>query len=569
MRELARMATQMIVQVMLFYTRIYNSIRRGYINSIRSELGRLKGQVNKDCKYDINRRASILEPYAGISVLQSIPELDIARGPVVSSSQLKNELARAEHSFIDCPLSAWSPRIRLYHRLSITILITIFIKYTLICASRQGLFSITYLCFVPGRSVIFGPLSSEYPSFNLFVCSMMLSLMIYQYFFFYELNLDTFAFLMCNEQILIEKERNLKLLNQNKSAEWAKERCIVDRMFYRCVHKVNGQLEYQLKPHRSLKQWYKLKKFIDDQWIGQKVLLLVFVAIYGVCFYYLCSSEVFAANYHKCELIVAKMQNRTDFRWSFNEPYRIVMFIFDCIDTLYLLVNISMIGLFVAETGVVITNDLEFRLQDMCIRMDQLIVALAENYYNGFLYPEKCMCELTETKGSDTDLDNRTRSLQEDLIDMFEQIASYDGFMTSFSASHIVYWIVGNIFYQIVSMTSTRTEVYVPNIFIQISQAIFFAMFSFTFYQMGLPYITAVKLYHKISRTIAYDPYIKQTLPAWISILEYYNEKSNRYSLHFFTRKFNLSFLNYIKSMTWFITCSLYSLNLVRYLIES
>lgn len=550
------------LQAVLVTTRIYDSVRRTYIKSRQAALERLNRRIGDNCKHD--------ELYTGPVVYAALESGDgQASMPFYGNllQQSTEPSVNMSEYYVECPIPEMNLLTKLYLSSNTAILTFMLIKYVFICITNWGLIDKKYVCYIPGRANVLGRLTLEYPSIILTLC---VTFLIYYYYAhsFKTLDLDVFAFLMCTEETVLQKEQLVKRLNRGKGiSRKCHEEYIIDSMFYRCVSKVDSRFEYQLKPHRTVKQWRNLRQFVYKQsrW---RLIPMVVIPI-GYCFYItnIFSHQFFKLNYAGCEVFSSLQQvtKTNQFEWSFLEPYRLIMLVFDCIDTIYLIVDLILVITFVSQTGVIISTDLELRLREACDRLDKLNDDLAaRNYYFTGLQFYDVNIVVSHTR----DLNNEIVAAQEELVDLFKMTLTYDKFMTSFTSTHIVLWIVGNLFYQLMSMIYVN-RVFSPARILQFNQAGYFVILCIIFYKMGRPHDLAIKLYHKINRTIAYDKNIKETLPAWLSILEFYHEDANNYSLHSISKGWNLSFLYYVRAMSWFVTCSQYALGLARYFITA
>lgn len=117
-------------------------------------------------------------------------------------------------------------------------------------------------------------------------------------------------------------------------------------------------------------------------------------------------------------------------------------------------------------------------------------------------------------------------------------------------------------------MCVTRRALYMSNPLLNTIQVTELLVFSVTFYQMSAPYVVARRLYHRLCSAAAYDPYVERSKTAWPRILEYYHDDAHRYSLHFITRAHNLSFVTHLNCLTWFVSCCLYAMNLLKHLLS-
>lgn len=418
-------STQLTIRIILFYSRLYDCVRLGHVLSRRKALEKNKpedGQMRlfihkdirqppfaRDWKHYRRAFAKKLHEWRDMCMLNHYPEQD----------------PRTRHADITCPIPDMNRALRFYNNFTLLVQGPLMVNYTLISMAEAGWFDKQYVCMIPGR-ISFTHMAAEVPSVAVILGFLVTGLRMYTHFFLDSVDLDCYSFLMYTEEQVLQKERDVDVLNRIQSERDAHEAYIDNYLFYRRVHRLDGRVLYAIKPHRTINQWRKLKKYIDDRAKGQYVLLVIFMLFPAIAVYRSFSHEMFSANYSGCNRF-ALFANDTsgDFQWSFIEPYRAVMFVFDLSLSVTIGVDISLIALFVAMVDVIVTNDLDYRLSDTCDRIDRLNDMLVQKYCERAIYPHNHIYN-NQAGRSDENIQNEILMAQNDIVDLFEQVGLCD-----------------------------------------------------------------------------------------------------------------------------------------------
>lgn len=160
-------------------------------------------------------------------------------------------------------------------------------------------------------------------------------------------------------------------------------------------------------------------------------------------------------------------------------------------------------------------------------------------------------------------LEEETLVLQSNLVDIFTQLIETDVYVSRLSAFSIFTWLASNMYYQLLSLLTYG--LLVPNTLIQCMQILGLFGLTLTFGFLSRTHTKTVKLYRLISNLVALDPNFQSTKSNWPWVLEYfYHKDSSRYSFHLGPTA-KLSLANYLKSVSWLITCAFVTLNLLGY----
>lgn len=153
------------------------------------------------------------------------------------------------------------------------------------------------------------------------------------------------------------------------------------------------------------------------------------------------------------------------------------------------------------------------------------------------------------------ELEEECQSIFKKCIVTFEDVCNTDKFMRKFSLFCILVWFVLNITYQLLTLgKSMGMSEYTNAVFVYF-EACFIGVFTFSFLIMARPHSKAQVMYGKLCSAMALCPNIPTAKISWLWLLEYYQGTSTRYTLHLFSRSHALSNLNFLRLMSWFVTC--------------
>lgn len=560
------------IMCMLFFTYIYDLVRRGYDAQRRRHFERLaptvtigKNLPSHSCQSIRFKRIQqrsyerLFSNNSGDSWFKFVERKAALTSPVThpeSDYSINNAQTNHVEDSEVCPLVEMPYLLKLYEMFSHFIMVMSFIKYFAICVLQFEFVGISshYACYIPGRLSFLFDLVHELPIVSLMVISCHI---IYRYYLYMRCNnfkISCFLFISCDESTVIRKERDLK--NHETSNDWTK--LVNDTIFYQRVKLINGKVIYTLKANRSLKHWLRLKKFINGLAIfGAGNLVLWSVPLGTIIFHNLLSSDYFDANYAACRSFADRPIGE-DFRWSFSDSYRFWMFMLDGADNLFLLFDSSQALVWPFATSVICTQDITFcvdYLSESVIKLSQKLRELSREESEG----SSDRYELKKL------VEREIAILQAQIVDIFTQIGEVDQFISPFTAYCVGTWVYVHIVYQSIAIFKKR--ILVPNTIIQYMQIIGLAGLTYTFTYLGRSHTKLVALYHKISTLVALDSNYKTTKLSWIALLEYFHQGKSRFTFHL-GPSVELSITNYIKFMVWFVSCGLVMVNLLRHRLE-
>lgn len=422
-----------------------------------------------------------------------------------------------------------------------------------------------YACYIPGRLGLVVCISDHFALFGLIIYIGHLAYRSTWYLIADRLDLDCFIFLCHDEGTIIEKQFAVAQLNDcNLAPEVALERYVSDKLFYQRQVDTRGRSSYAMKQHRTIKRYRLLKNLLIKYRFLYLILNGTLVApAYIYRSYFQFSHELFDYNYHACRSFSSR-RDAEDFSWSFGDTFRLVYLFFDLLDNLMFFLDGSIAVTIPYNGTILVTNDLTYRFDALSRRMSNL---------NDVLRSNDCVDLSYESLGGSSPTVNCIRFLESieeanciyhEIMSIFDHMGRVDEYIRRLAMIVFAIWFSSTIAIATMSMVSNSSvdgSIIVFYTYIQINSHVLF-MCAFC-YMSHLHNRTRV-LYKEICSAMALSPDIRKTKWRWRWLLEYYHRSSTRHTLHLVGKSYALSNLNVLRCMSWFATCSMLIVNLIK-----
>lgn len=565
--------TKQTILVMLYVSFIWDLARKHYVDSRTRDYEKHYSKSSKTLQnhqehqgYQSFSRCSqdILCDYSRtISNLRLIDK-------TISDKSVKSELDILVDRGFDCPIPSVPKLLRIYRIFSTAFFIYATIKYACLCTIYYGWLDIdkVYGCFLPGR-VAFLPdrgLAKELP---------WVALLIYPYHLVWRalwhfvdgIDVDCLLFLCYDRDAVLSRHYELSELNDSyrTQPDVAYRKYLCNKIFYRRHANAEGYAFYTMKQHRSLEHYDKMQELLLRLrlfYINTIYVVLILMAI-GSYYTYL-DHDYFDLSYPMCRSFSNSPHNDT-FRWSFSDKFRLYYLLADYLEGTIFIIDTGLITSITFAAGILLTHDL-------CLRFDML---------------RRRTCNLNEKFRSCTSMNDLTipvspswiaysnmksiEYLQEEsdwifneTIGIFQLVGQVDDFMRRFSTYVVFGWLLNYSSYQATSILSLLPKGGLVRYFNQIAMGSCSLIFITAYLIFARPYHGSRLLYRELCSAMALSPNIPEKKIAWRWLLEHYRD-TNIYSLHLIGKSFTLSNLNILRCVSWFVTCSVVLLSLLRY----
>lgn len=483
----------------------------------------------------------------------------------VGNRKVKQKIDPISTDF-DCPIPEMPKKVRLYQIFSTTFMFCGTVKYALLTLIHYKWVDIDpiYSCYLPGRVGMMVNYSDA-PWFGLFIFSLHALYRSMLMFIINRLQLDCFVFLCYDQDTIIDRQSNISQMNNPRvSPEVAYKKFLCNRVFYEQKVGAGGRISYVMKQNRTIEQYISLKHLIKFIRLSHYLVLFgALIPMYIYKFMTQLDNDIFDRNYPACRSF-SNDANNENFVWSFNDRFRIFNLFFDTLDNLMYLLDTSAACVLPISTALILTEDLSVRIDSLCSRISQL-----NNRFRSFLvHDENHQKGMTLTKVNPLSLRlieslEKTSSLIfNETINVFKQVQQVDGFLRGFSAFSIYVTFLFDITLQ--SIIIFTIEPGDPIMIVYVAWEIYLNIFvGIIFVLWARPNNRAYNLYNKLCSSMALCPNAPKS-ETWQWLLEYYHERSRRYSLHICSKSFPLSTLNFLQCMSWFLTGTFIILNSVK-----
>lgn len=566
-RFLVRMDTRTFVQVVLLYTKIHETVRRCYLMSraraiyemendshdiLKTQvrlLGKNSSKYTDFCEMDAQLCDYFLsiDKFGGFNSAKTHFRFDSrpSRLNKWHFSSRRNSLICGQ--LLECPLPEPQKQFVMFAQLSLSLTIVIFIKHSIITMVRLGWLDETLPCYLPGRlSFLMTPMDHPIATVVITLC-----MLAYRYIFHFkmqDLELDCFVFLMYSENQVAEKETELRTLNRMNLTIEAKKIFILNSLFYREAENLSGDRMYKLRPHRRLKNWRIMKRFMSLMALYFYTGLFGSILLASYCVWLVTTRDFFLVHYSSC---LTNPTSLSVFDWTEGSLYRVIVCFIDIVDNAFMFLECSCILMLSIAASMTIAVDLSTGFFYICKKLDSIKKALEEGLIRG------------RTKGLEVHIREEIWSVKGCVISLFESIRAVDYFVRNHTGLNMFFWYLTNILYLLLCIS--RKELLIGNWYVHMVQ--FFGVVSLTicYYVTSRPAAFAIYMYKKICSVAAYDVYLHTSRLSWEWFYEYYHENSDKSTLHFITKQLSLDFMCYLRTMSLFTSCVLYVMKLIVY----
>lgn len=561
--------TRIKILVSIFASYIWDAMREGYIERCRREYeehyyrgSSVRRLTEDDQELRFDQRVHPDDPdYDEISYYDDRngePDLDC------SEEQQRNELAQLIDREFDCPLPTKPRWIRMYQIFSNCFVVYGTIKYAFLSSLYYEWLHIdkTYACYIPGRLGLTADVAYEVPWFGFLIFACHVAWRLIMYCNIKQLNLDVFMFLLYDKEVILDRQFEIEQSNSsNLSPREAYRRYLCNKVFYEHQVDSRGRSRYMMKKHRTMDHYERMESvnILFKLWCALTVILSIPVFI--VALRNQLSHEFFDLNYSECRSF-ADSPNTTNFKWSFSDKFRLMNLFFDRLDDMMIAIDTT-INLVLPFVLVTLSHDLTLRLEDLCARVSALNDRFRNLVFNDDLV--RAMFAFTEpTMKFINDLEKESRGVFNEVIDTFNQVECEDEFMRRFTLILVYVWFLvtmsGNVFILVRMGTLKDSSLMVY----MIAEFYWHTAMASLLALMTRPHNRAKILYNRLCSAMALCPTKPEAKVTWQWLVEYYHKDSSRYSLHFVAKSYALSNLNIIRCMSWFVSCTVIMVNLIR-----
>lgn len=568
--------TKRVIFMTLFVTYIWDAIRREYIESRKEDYEIHYSKQARPRKSETYRLQSDAQVYAKLHDAR-----DVTRGHHKSRSiQIaaynrphvrpdRAELDNLVYREFDCPLPPMPKFLRMYKIFSTIFVFYSTLRYALVSSIQYEWLRIDkrYACYLPGRLAIIADegLIFETPWFGFVICGYHVAWRT-MWHYANRLELDCLMFLCYDKDTVSDRQFEILTLNNQKiSPEVAYRKYLCSKIFYERHTNQRGRDSYVMKPYRTVTHYEKL------QYLTMKFLLLHCILIGAVIvpmilfgFYTLFSHEFFDLSYPSCKSVPSSSSQGNASNWSFNDRFRLGYLPFDMLDCFILWTDSTAAMLLTYSAALIVSHDINLRFDSLCDRLSDLNDRFRYLLFDDYGRKSSSSIMTHSTMKFLLSLEIESDQIFNEAITLFDQIRSADEFMRRFTSFTIYGGLITNISYQVLS--SARK---IPRGQIGIALHVFLliqinAILISVFLTLARPHNRARVFYTKICSAMALCPNVPRTKMLWQWLLEYYHIRSPRYTLHIIGKSYSLSNLNILRCASWFLTCTLIILNLMR-----
>lgn len=578
------------VMVILFFSYIYDAVRDGYIEKVRARFKAYREQEaelragflndsNEEGSRERNQSVSgppidkIAKKTDGyiLSLLKIIKEIFKRTLMILFNPDYKDYI-RSDQSiedekYIYCPLDEMPKYLRIYQCISTTYMVYAFMKYGIVCFILYTKFfkkDRSYACYFPGRLDFISTFQYELPSFIFIMVSYHVVFRILWYIVTPRMNLDCFIFIVWPAADVRKKAQQLYKLNDEEDNSYLFY--IENILFYQRIDLGNGKLRYTLRESRSIEHLMKLRHFVRMImifWVS--AFLILGIPSTMVVISNMFSMQYFSDMYHMCKRFTNRDPNDPNFRWQTTDPYRLIALAFDGLDNLMMAIDTCNAMVWPFTSSIICTTDICFRLQTLNVRLSDIKtrMVLMQTFFKS-KRPRQARCRShrqRERESYEKSMETELRCVQKEITEIYEQINQVDIFTRQFSAFCIYVWVTMNFSYQSFSFYNRRF-MYINSV-VLFFQILGFVLLTFTFILLTRAYSLNLTLHRHLCSIIALDQNTSTKLN-WIWYLQYYDPFEPRFTLHIGHDSYCLSMATYLRSMLWFFSLGLLTINLLR-----
>lgn len=560
------LSTKHQIYLIAFFSYIWDAMRKGYLESCKKEYEEYNSRSMVRQRLE---RYRALKAHEG-DIVYGIGHMERS----YSQYEKKIELDNLMTEKFGCPLPELPKYIRIYQIFSTVYTIYSFVKYGLVSSIYYGWLGIDqiYACYLPGRIGVVTDIAHEVPLFGFLLFSFHIVYRVVWYLAINRIDVEGLMFLCYDRETVLNKQYEVLELNVSQIApEIAYRKYLCNKIFYKRHMDNLGRSLYTLKPHRSIGHYDQLER------VAAKLCLSHYFVLFGLFIPFLFSGfstqvshEFFDRSYPACRSFSHDPENE-NFRWSFEDRFRLCYLFFDLFDNLMFFLDTA--GAFsVPFSGALIAaHDLNLRFDALNERItcfiDKLRLILFDNYYH--LEDEQQsdsspMAQIPITKRLIEDLEKESNLIFNETIDTFGQVQKVDEYLKGYGIISISVLFMGNMSFQAFTLFRVNTIAETTVIIYRYTQANMNAILLSVFAMIARTHTKTQISYNKLCSAMALYPTIYQTKTSWRWLLEYYHKGSSRCTFHFISKAYALSNLNILRCASWFVTCTVIILNLLR-----
>lgn len=566
------------IYMMLCINHIWNAARRGYIKSRKEDYIKyysksrsvqtqslLANESFKSFSLDRTAKDTLLDLSKTIRHSSLINDRPLGRRSV------KTELDRLLGDEFECPIPQFPRAMKIYRYFAAALFSYGTLKYAFLCTIYYGWIDIDkkYGCYLPGR-VAFVPDASLARELPWVVLMFDIYHLVFwgMWYLLDGIEIDCLLFLCYDRDTVLDKQYQVIELNDPviTPPDVAYRKYLCNKMFYRRRTDNRGQVVYSIRHYRTVSHYEKMQK------LNVKLRLFLiyvfyagaFVLIIGATYTYF-RHDYFDLSYPSCRQFSSTADN-DDFEWSFSDKFRLWYLFADLLEGTVFIVDTAMTMSLATAAGILLTEDLHSRFTGLQIRTSKL----NEQFRLALSNSDLAAAMSTPTVSHSAmkfieDLHKESYWIFEETISTFEQIIHVDEYVRRYCAYVIWAWLLLYASYQASSILNLLPEGGVVTYFNTIAMAGVSLLIGTAFIFYARPYHRARQLYKELCIAMALCPTIPKSKIAWRWLLEFYKDH-NVYSLHLMGKSsFPVTNLNILRCASWFVTCTVVLLSLLRY----
>lgn len=564
------------IQILTYYSFIWDALRRGYIESRREEFKRFYSselvtirKSRRHAKPDIDTlalsRMASLRGREYVQRMRPYHSIDRFGIDIEQSNDFKHCNYIREGEEFACPLPEMPKFARNYQLLSTVYAIVAIIKYGFLSSITYGWLDVdpVYTCYLPGRLGLPVEIPNSMPWIGFLVFGFHLLWRLTWYFGTKRLDCDCLLFLYYDKETLLDKQFELARLNDpNLAPEVAYKLYLCNKILVEQQIDADGRVSYAMKKHRTIEHYETLTNVtVRKQFRSYSYMATMWLPILIWGAYTLTTHEYFDKSYPSCRSFSSRYTNNDDFTWSFEDKFRLIYLLYDGLENAMFALE-TMSGLmFPWSTGTILTEDLHMRLQRLCDKVTQLNTKLRTIVLKGHRAGHEMGVPLKMRFIED--IEGQSELIFKETVDTFKQVQEVDGYVSLLSQYTLFCCFSVELSFQVIILSRMNVIKESPLMYyFMYSQIASLSLLYYCFLVTIRPYNQTQILYKRLCSAMALYPIIPKTKISWLWLLEYYHKSSTRCTLHLIGKALELSNLNFLRCMSWFGTCILIIISL-------
>lgn len=544
------------ILMILYVCYIWDAVRRDYTESRIEKYNEFYRKSTFSQKPQSDKEQELNYLHSGDRQFESTIYFDCNQGTSDWRSKKAQLLHLIDRKF-DCPIPSMPKLIRTYQIFSTVFLYYSFVKYALVSSIRFRWIDVeqTYACYLPGRLGLVVEISDDMPWFSFILCGFHVIWRL-MWHFCDRLELDCFIFLYHDEETILDKQFRLPELNDPKVApEIAYGRYLCNETFFQPKVDSRGHTLYKIRQHRTIEHHKTLIKSIYRVFfLFWNYLLFPFTPLYIFGIYTQTTAEYFKRNYPGCESFSSHYKGEANFTWSINDNFRLSYLFFDLFDNLIISVDTVLTMIFPVGAGIIITQELNSRFDTVCGKLCEL----NDEWWYFSTKEHEVISPMTMMFIEQLEQDSDT--IFYEIISTFQYVRTLDEFVRRVAIFALYGWFVIELSIQFIILYGHSSDPATHTYYMYIQVLALISFWSF-FLVMSRPYNRTRILYSRLCSAMALSPHISRTKLSWLWLLEYYHKGFDRCTLHMMGKSFPLTNLNFLRCISWAVTCILIVLN--------